>query len=60
MRFTSSTAIEPRFLKNTTKIAKPDNIALTLVRGDPKEKVNLNLDMNLYKEAIEYRNKLFY
>jgi len=47
-------------LKGIYEIAKPDNIAITLVRGDPKEKVNLNLNMNLYKEAVEYRNSLFY
>ncbi len=40
--------------------ARPDNISITLVRGDPKEKVNLNLDMKLYQEAVEYRNSLFY
>tara|TARA_B100001250_G_scaffold196143_1_gene168503 strand:+ start:419 stop:1555 length:1137 start_codon:yes stop_codon:yes gene_type:complete len=42
------------------KLAKPDNITITLVRGDPREKVNENLDMKLYKEAVEYRNSLFY
>jgi len=47
-------------VKGIYEIAKPDNIAITLVRGDPKEKVNLNLDMNLYKEAINYRNDLFF
>ena len=47
-------------LKGIYEIAKPDNIAITLVRGDPKEKVNLNLNMNLYKEAVEYRNSLFF
>ena len=47
-------------LKGIYEIARPDNIAITLVRGDPKEKVNLNLDMKLYREAIEYRNSLFY
>jgi len=47
-------------LKGIYEIARPDNIAITLVRGDPKEKVNLNLNMELYQEAIEYRNNLFY
>ena len=47
-------------LKGIYEIARPDNMAITLVRGDPKEKVNLNLDMKLYREAIEYRNSLFY
>ena len=42
------------------KLAKPDNITITLVRGDPREKVNENLDMKLYKEAVDYRNSLFY
>ena len=41
-------------------MVSPDNIAITLVRGSPKEKVNLNLDMKLYRNAIEYRNSLFY
>ena len=47
-------------LKGIYEIARPDNIAITLVRGDPKEKVNLNLDMKLYREAVEYRNSLFF
>ena len=47
-------------LEGIYEIARPDNIAITLVRGDPKEKVNLNLDMKLYKEAVNYRNSLFY
>ena len=47
-------------LKGIYEIARPDNIAITLVRGDPKEKVNQNLDMKLYREAVEYRNSLFY
>ena len=42
------------------ELAKPDNITITLVRGEPKEKVNENLDMKLYKEAVEFRNSLFY
>jgi radical SAM protein with 4Fe4S-binding SPASM domain len=47
-------------LKGIYEIARPDNMAITLVRGDPKEKVNLNLDIKLYREAIKYRNSLFY
>jgi len=47
-------------VEGTYKLAKPDNITITLVRGDPREKVNENLDMKLYKEAVEYRNSLFY
>jgi len=47
-------------IKGIFEIAKPDNIAITLVRGDPKEKVNLNLDMKLYEEAVKYRDGLFY
>ena len=42
------------------KLAKPDNITITLVRGEPREKVNEDLDIKLYKEAVEYRNSLFY
>jgi len=42
------------------ELTKPDNITITLVRGEPKEKVNENLDMKLYKEAVEFRNSLFY
>ncbi len=41
-------------------IAKPDNIAINLVRGAPKEKVNLNLDINLYRKAVKFRDSLFY
>tara|TARA_Y100000034_G_scaffold134260_1_gene202176 strand:+ start:2117 stop:3019 length:903 start_codon:yes stop_codon:yes gene_type:complete len=47
-------------IKGTYDIAKPDNISLALVRGDPKEKVNVNLDMKLYREGVEYRDSLFY
>jgi len=42
------------------EIAKPDNITINLVRGDPKEKVNLDLNIKKYQEAVEYRNSLFY
>lgn len=41
-------------------IAEPDNISINLVRGDPKEKVNKNLDITLYKEAVKFRDDLFY
>jgi radical SAM protein with 4Fe4S-binding SPASM domain len=47
-------------IKGIYELAKPDNISINLVRGDPKEKVNLNLDMKLYQEAVTYRNSLFY
>ena len=47
-------------VKGIYEIAKPDNITIALVRGDPKEKVNLNLDINLYQEAVKYRDSLFY
>jgi len=47
-------------VKEIYEIAKPDNITINLVRGDPKEKVNINLDLNLYREAVKYRDELFY
>jgi len=47
-------------IKGIYEIAKPDNIAINLVRGNPKEKVNLNLDINLYREAVKFRDALFY
>ena len=47
-------------IKGIYEIAKPDNITIALVRGDPKEKVNENLNINLYREAVEFRNNLFY
>tara|TARA_Y100000310_G_scaffold343396_1_gene450828 strand:+ start:1373 stop:2275 length:903 start_codon:yes stop_codon:yes gene_type:complete len=47
-------------IKGIYKIASPDVIAINLVRGNPKEKVNLNLDMSLYKEAVRFRDSLFY
>jgi len=47
-------------IKGIYDLAKPDNISITLVRGDPKEKVNVNLDMKLYQEAVAYRNTLFF
>ena len=47
-------------VKGIYELAKPDNITIALVRGDPKEKVNQNLDIKLYQEAVEFRNNLFY
>ena len=39
---------------------QPDNISINLVRGDPKEKVNINLDINLYEDAVKFRDSLYY
>ena len=47
-------------LKEIYLLVDPDNISINLVRGDPKEKVNLNLDLKLYREAVKYRDSLFY
>ena len=47
-------------IKGIFELAEPDNITIALVRGDPKEKVNENLDIKLYQEAVEYRDSLFY
>jgi len=47
-------------IKGIYDIAKPDNIAINLVRGDPKEKVNLNLDIKSYQEAVKFRDSLFF
>ncbi len=47
-------------VKGIYELARPDNIAINLIRGDPKEKVNMNLNMKLYQEAVEYRDNLFY
>ena len=47
-------------VKEIYEIAKPDNITIGLVRGNPKEKVNVNLDIKLYQEAVKYRDNLFY
>lgn len=49
-----------KIIKGIWDIAKPDNIAINLVRGSPKEKVNLNLDMGLYEEAVKFRDSLFF
>ncbi len=47
-------------VKGIYELARPDNITINLVRGDPREKVNINLNMELYQEAVEYRDNLFY
>ena len=47
-------------VKGIYELAQPDNITIALVRGDPKEKVNQNLDIKLYEEAVKYRDNLFY
>ena len=47
-------------IKGIHEIIKPDNITINLVRGNPKERVNVNLDMNLYREAVKFRDNLFY
>ena len=47
-------------VKEIYELVNPDNITINLVRGDPKEKVNTNLDLNLYRDAVKYRDELFY
>lgn len=47
-------------LKEIYSMTNPDNISINLVRGDPKQKVNLDLDLKLYQEAVKYRDSLFY
>ena len=47
-------------IKEIYSMVNPDNISINLVRGDPKQKVNLDLDLKLYKEAVDYRDTLFY
>tara|TARA_Y100000768_G_C23960327_1_gene675014 strand:- start:777 stop:1901 length:1125 start_codon:yes stop_codon:yes gene_type:complete len=47
-------------LKEIYSMINPDNISINLVRGDPKQKVNHDLDLNLYQEAVKYRDSLFY
>jgi len=47
-------------IKEIYSLAEPDNISINLVRGDPKQKVNLNLDLNLYRESVKIRDDLFY
>ena len=46
-------------IKQIYEIASPDNISINLVRGDPKERVNENLDIDLYKEAVELETNYF-
>ena len=41
-------------------MVSPDNISINLVRGDPKQRVNLDLDIELYKDAVKFRDDLFY
>ena len=47
-------------IKDIYHLVLPDNISINLVRGDPKERVNENLDIKLYKDAVNFRNELFY
>ena len=47
-------------IKEIYSMVNPDNISINLVRGDPKQKVNLDLDLKLYKEAVDYRDTLLY
>ena len=47
-------------VKEIYSMVSPDNISINLVRGDPKQKVNLDLDIELYKDAVKYRDSLFY
>ena len=47
-------------VKKIYEMVSPDNISINLVRGDPKQRVNLDLDIELYKDAVKYRDNLFY
>ena len=47
-------------IKEIHSLVKPDNISINLVRGDPKQKVNLDLDLELYRDAVKYRDNLYY
>tara|TARA_A100001011_G_scaffold399355_1_gene507606 strand:+ start:1190 stop:2353 length:1164 start_codon:yes stop_codon:yes gene_type:complete len=47
-------------IKEIFSLVNPDNISINLVRGDPKQRVNLELDIQLYKDAVKYRDDLFY
>jgi len=47
-------------VKTIYEMVSPDNISINLVRGDPKQRVNLDLDIELYKDAVKYRDDLFY
>ena len=40
-------------IKEIHSLVKPDNISINLVRGDPKEKVNLNLDLELVLHILQ-------
>lgn len=46
-------------IKTVFERYKPNNIAINLVRGNPKERVNLNLDIEKYREAVEFRDRLY-
>ena len=49
-------------IKEIYSLVEPDNISINLVRGDPKQKVNLDLDLDLelYRDAVKYRDNLYY
>ena len=47
-------------IKEVHSLVEPDNISINLVRGDPKQKVNLDLDLELYRDAVKYRDDLYY
>ena len=47
-------------IKEIHTLVEPDNISINLVRGDPKQKVNLNLDLELYRDAVKFRDNLYY
>ena len=47
-------------IKEIYSLVEPDNISINLVRGDPKQKVNLNLDLELYRDAVKFRDNLYY
>jgi len=47
-------------IKEIHSLVEPDNISINLVRGDPRQKVNLNLDLELYRDAVKYRDNLYY
>ena len=47
-------------IKEIHSLVEPDNISINLVRGDPKQKVNLNLDLELYRDAVKFRDNLYY
>lgn len=46
-------------VKDIYEQQKPDNIAINLIRGHPREKINLGLDINKYRQAVEYRNSIY-